>query len=149
MIAVSMEGLDMLTDKQYNFLYYLLSKSFHSNIDEIIMSMFGMKQYFLFRNNKPIAVVSFRKNGSLHCSCKSFSNVLYNIATAPRYRKKGYMKELLQYVLDTLKQEKKKHVYLEVLKDNVKAIGLYKNIGFNVIKECDNILLMRYTLKKQ
>jgi GNAT superfamily N-acetyltransferase len=146
MILVShgLEGLTTLS--QYEFLASFLSSSFHSNPDEILLSMNDMTQFFLFKNNKPVAVVSFRPKGSLQSTSKVYNNVLYNIATAPRYRKKGLMKTLLLHVLSTLKKQRRKKVYLEVLRSNTRAIRLYQHLGFRVIHSTPDIFLMQLTL---
>lgn len=155
MIIVS-NGLDAITsDEQYSFLFKFLSQSFHTdNIYDTILTMLNMKQYFFFKNNKPIAVVSFRKKGYLNCAGTYYTNVLYNVATSPYYRRKGYMKRLLQFVIEEMRKQKRKYLHLEVLKDNEKAINLYKKIGFEVIYECmptslhNGIYLMRINLRQ-
>lgn len=147
---LSSNGLNTLTDQQYQYLFYLLSKSFHTNPHDLILSMLTMNQFFLLKNNKPIAVVSFHKKGPLHCSSKLYPNILYNIATAPHYRKKGYMKQLLQHVLFTLKKQRRKYVHLEVLKTNIPAIHLYEKLGFKILDDVcnENIYLMKLDLTK-
>lgn len=145
-IIISSNGLANLTDLQYDYLSSLLYHSFHTDPYDILLSMLSMKQFFLFKNNKPVAVISFRPKGVLNSSSSSRTNVLYNIATAPRYRKKGFMKTLLQHVLSTLKKQRRKYVHLEVLRINIPAISLYKKLGFQVVQSTPDILLMRKTL---
>lgn len=147
MIIVS-HGLEGLTTlPQYEFLASFLASSFHSNPDEILLSMNDdMTQFFMFKNNKPVAVVSFRPKGHLQSTSKVYVNVLYNIATAPRYRKKGHMKTLLLHVLSTLKKQRRKQVHLEVLRSNKRAIRLYRHFGFRVIHSTPEIFLMQLTL---
>jgi len=150
MIVVS-NGLDAITSgDQYKFLFKFLSQSFHTDrIYETLQTMLNMRQYFFFKNNKPIAVVSFKKRGHLNCSGIHHTNVLYNVATSPYYRRKGYMKQLLQFVMDDMRKQKRKYLHLEVLKDNEKALNLYKKLGFEVIYECSGkgIYLMRLRLR--
>lgn len=150
MIVVS-KGLSAITtEKKYYRLVQLLSHSFHDVFPfEIIQSMLNMKQYFWFQDNQPVAVVSFRKKGILICNKRYYSNVLYNVATAPLYRKKGYMKKLLQYIIRISKQQKKRCLHLEVSKDNHSAIHLYQKLGFEIMEECNKIYHMRLLLKKK
>lgn len=57
---------------------------------------------------------------------------LQNIAIAKNKQSKGLGKELLQYALNYLNQEKHiKTVFLEVRISNIPAISLYKKLGFN------------------
>lgn len=137
-MIVFSHGLDAITtDQQYEFLTKFLQKSFHSaDVENLLMSMTEMEQFFFFQNYKPVAVVSFKKKGYLHCTGKHYRNTLYNVATAPYYRKRGYMKELLKFLMQQKKKQRLKYLHLEVLKKNTKAVGLYKSLGFKVLYEC-------------
>lgn len=154
MIVVS-NGLEAIkTDQHYGSLSRLIGNAFKgAHIDEILLSMIQMKQYFFFKNNKPIAVVSLRKKGYLVCTGTYHTNTIYNVATAPYYRKKGYMKKIFRRVFDDMRKQRKKYAHLEVLKTNTKAINLYKKLGFKIIYECaptsshKGIYLMRLRLR--
>jgi len=155
MIIVS-NGLDAIASgDQYRFLFKFFSQSFHTNnVYDTFLSMLKMRQYFFFKNNKPIAVVSFKKRGFVNCTGTYYTNVLYNVATSPYYRRKGYMKQLLYFIIDEMRKQRRKYLHLEVLKDNEKAINLYKKLGFEIIYECDpsfslgGIYLMRLCLRR-
>lgn len=155
MIVVS-QGLDAITtDKQYFFLTKFIQQSFHSaDVENLLMSMTNMEQFFFFHNSKPIAVVSFNKRGYLHCTDTCYSNTLYNVATAPYYRKKGYMKKLLKFIIQQKKKQRLKYLHLEVLKNNTKAVSLYKSLGFKILYEClptstqKGIYVMRLCLRE-
>lgn len=155
MIVVS-QGLDAITtDQQYSFLSKFLQQSFHSaDVGNLLLSMTGMEQFFFFQNNKPVAVVSFKKRGHLHCTGAYYSNTLYNVATAPYYRKRGYMKQLLKFLIQQKRKQRIKYLHLEVLKKNIKAVGLYQSLGFEILYEClptsthKGIYVMRLRLKK-
>lgn len=155
MIVVS-QGLDAITtDQQYSFLTKFLQQSFRSaDVGDLLMSMSEMEQYFFFQKHKPVAVVSFRKRGHLHCTGAYYSNTLYNVATSPYYRKRGYMKKLLKFLIQQKRKQRVKHLHLEVLKNNLKAVNLYRSLGFEVLYECmpssthKGIYVMRLTLKK-
>lgn len=132
MIVVS-QGLDGLALQHYKPLYNIIQSSFpNGDAAEIIGSMQNMVQYFYFKKNKPIAIVSFRKRGRLYSQInKNFSNVLYNVATAPNYRKKGYMKKLLRFIIQhQFGDYKRRCLHLEVLTNNTPASSLYKKLGF-------------------
>lgn len=55
---------------------------------------------------------------------------LLNIAVAPKQRKRGYGKMLLQAVLTQAKERGATHCFLEVRKSNAPAIALYESFGF-------------------
>lgn len=150
MIVVS-NGLDEITNKtQYNYLSSFLSKSFQSNDpDDLLGFMMSMKQYFYFKNNKPIAVVSFKNKGYLYCTETYYNNVIYNVATAPYYRNKGIMTKLLRYVFSDLRKQNKTFVYMEVYQNNINAISLYKKLGFELVFYCERkgVYLLRLRLR--
>ena len=146
MIVIS-NGLQAITTKpQYQYLCKFMSNSFCTHPHNIISSMENMKQYFYFRNNRPVASVSYRELGDVHCKRYLHHNVLYNIATSDTYRRKGIMMRLLHSIIHDLKAKGKRHINLEVLKSNVPAVRLYHKLGFRVIASCNNILLMRIRL---
>lgn len=147
MLIVS-QGLETIamSSPQYRFLSSFLSKTFSSNVQDILHSMKDMTQYFYYKNAKPVAVLSFRKHGHLQCSQKPCPNMVYNVATAPYYRKRGYMKQLFLALFRDLKQQKQKFVHLEVLQNNLPAIALYKKLGFRVVEICEGIYHMRKQL---
>lgn len=146
MIVVS-NGLHAIKTKtQYQYLCHFMSKSFCTHPQTIVPSMETMKQYFYFQNNRPVASVSYREIGNLYCKRNQHHNVLYNIATADAYRRKGIMKKLLQSIIHDLKARGKRHINLEVMNHNLPAIRLYQKLGFRVVHSCHNILLMRIRL---
>lgn len=55
-----------------------------------------------------------------------------NVAVLPEHRRKGIARQLIQAALDLARQHKIKNVVLEVIADNVPAVKLYENIGFEV-----------------
>lgn len=155
MIVIS-HGLDAITtDQQYCFLSKFLQKSFRtSDVENLLMSMTEMEQFFFFQKHKPVAVVSFKKRGHLHCTGTYYNNTIYNVATAPYYRKKGFMKKLLKFLIQQKKKQRLKYLHLEVLKNNTKAVSLYRSLGFEVLYEClpssthKGIYVMRLRLRE-
>ena len=60
---------------------------------------------------------------------------IIHIYVSPTERRKGIAKKM---VSDFIEKFKPKSIMLEVRKSNVAAIGLYKNLGFEVISERKN-----------
>lgn len=148
MIVVS-RGLDAITtEKQYAFLSHYLQTSLRvPDVKDLLYNMDDMEQYFFFHNHKPVAVASFMKKGVLHCTGNHYRNTLYNVATAPYYRKRGYMKKLLTFLIQQKKAQRFQTLHLEVLKNNKKALRLYRSLGFKVLHECPTIYVMRLCLR--
>jgi ribosomal protein S18 acetylase RimI-like enzyme len=69
------------------------------------------------------------------------------LAILPEMRGKGLGKALLTEVVTTLQKNTQiKNIYLEVVKDNVIAVNLYKEIGFEKIGELKSIFTKDGTL---
>lgn len=85
--------------------------------------------YIVFDDDVPVGVMLGNiKNyqGIKTMRCGGF-------AVIPTYRSKGIGKELFKLHLSLARENKCKQLYLEVLKDNVEAVKLYKNIGYNPV----------------
>ena len=79
---------------------------------------------------------------------KGFGNIdehtpEFAISLFKEYRGKGLGTKLMKTMLELLKQKGYKMTSLAVQKDNY-AVNMYKNVGFNVIKELDEEYLMVY-----
>ncbi|MFW6006880.1 MAG: GNAT family N-acetyltransferase [Halanaerobiales bacterium] len=61
--------------------------------------------------------------------------VIEDVFTIPQWRRKGIATKIIRYALGYAKSIKLSGIELEVLKENKKAVNLYKNLGFKVIKE--------------
>lgn len=149
MIVVS-RGLDAITtEKQYAFLSKYLQTSLRvADVENLLQNMNGMEQYFFFHNHKPVSVISFVKKGVLHCTGgRYYHNILYNVATAPYYRKRGYMKKLMSFLIQQKKAQRFHTLHLEVLKNNKNALDLYQSMGFKVLKECPTTYIMCVRLR--
>ena len=57
---------------------------------------------------------------------------IQNFCISKDYQSKGYGKELLEYLINYLKDNNSKSIYLEVNYNNIRAINLYKKYGFEV-----------------
>jgi ribosomal protein S18 acetylase RimI-like enzyme len=152
-MIVESRGLDAITTgRQYRRLVRMLSHSFRDvEAEEVLGSMLGMKQYFWFQDHLPVAVVSFRDRGLLQCNHRHYANVLYNVATDPYYRRRGYMEKLLRHVVHSSHRQNKRCLNLETRKDNRPARHLYEKLGFAVAGSCEEkgIDRMRLCLKKR
>ncbi len=56
--------------------------------------------------------------------------VIHLFTVSPFYRKKGYSKEMFQYLLDTAKEKGFKAIHLDVAYGNIPAEKLYSKFGF-------------------
>lgn len=66
---------------------------------------------------------------------------IYGVYIFQRYRGKGYGKELMRHTIDTCNANT---IFLKVDKNNTIAIGLYKEIGFYMVNQYKNDIVMRY-----
>jgi len=58
---------------------------------------------------------------------------IVNIAISKDFRRKSIGKKLLEFLINEIKDEKIKKIYLEVKEDNIPAINLYTNFRFKII----------------
>ena len=65
--------------------------------------------------------------------------MLDEIYVEQEYRNKGIGTDIIKNVIN-----ENDIIYLWVYKENVKAISLYKKLGFNVIDETDSRYYMKY-----
>lgn len=81
------------------------------------------------QNNKIIAylIISKREN--------SKQIRIYSIAIAPKARGLGLAKRLMNYAEDVCKKESKERISLEVSKENIPAINLYRSFGYEIVGE--------------
>ena len=109
----------------------IIFQCFYKKIDTQGIDYFlsNCDTYIMFQNMKIIALVQVEYETS-----RRFW--LQHVCTHPTYRRRGYMKLLLSYVLLDIKirYPKLKEVRLEVEKDLKGAQKLYKLIGFQLKK---------------
>lgn len=84
------------------------------------------------RNDKIIAylIISKREN--------SKQLRIYSIAVVTEARGLGVAKTLMKYVEKVCEQESKERISLEVSKENLPAISLYQNMGYQIVGEKPN-----------
>lgn len=85
-------------------------------------------------------VVDNKVIGCLLLTDKDDGILLDEIYLEEEYRNKGIGTDILKRVLSI-----NNIVYLWVYKENIKAISLYKNLGFNVINETEFRYYMKYS----
>jgi len=84
------------------------------------------KIYIMYDDDKGVAF--------LHVT-ELYENIdIVNIVVDPKLRKKGYATLLMDYMLSEL-SEKIEIITLEVAVDNINAIKLYSNFGFEIINK--------------
>lgn len=110
-----------------------------------VLSKPNLIHFFGYQENIPVAYCQvIHKTESANFSSGAKIN---SIAVLPESRGQGLGKELLQEVVDTLrKNENIKNIYLDVVKDNVIAVNLYKEVGFEKVGELKNIFKKDNTL---
>ena len=101
----------------------------HLNFIESLKDKKDKKYFLVQQNSKNIGVINFTNITKMSLYIGLFAN--------PDL--KGVGKVLMQKILQI---PNKKDLYAEVFKDNKKAIRLYKNFGFKLIKIKDKILTM-------
>ncbi len=60
---------------------------------------------------------------------------IYKIVVSKEFRKKQIAFKIVEFLLDELKKNNVKKIFLEVRKSNIPAISLYKKCGFINIRE--------------
>lgn len=56
---------------------------------------------------------------------------LFNIAIDPAFQQRGLARQLLEYLIERLREKSVTTLWLEVRASNIKAINLYQSLGFN------------------
>jgi len=60
---------------------------------------------------------------------------ILNVCITHQYQHQGYGRKLLEYALDGVKRQGATIAYLEVRRSNLRAISLYRKMGFKLIGE--------------
>lgn len=63
---------------------------------------------------------------------------ILNIATKNTYKRKGYARAILEFVLLFCKQNGINKLFLEVKTSNLPAIAFYKGLGFTTLRQRNN-----------
>jgi len=81
---------------------------------------------------------------------------IHNIACAPIARRSGAAQRLLTYLLHWCSERGVEHIFLEVRRNNVAALSLYRKFGFNICgcrgsyySDGEDALLMQYIVESE
>lgn len=110
-----------------------------------VLSNKNLIHFFDYYNNIPVAYCQVvYKSDSENFRSGAKINAL---AVLPENRGDGLGKKLLQETMSELQKNSNiKNIYLDVVKDNIIAINLYKEIGFKKVGELRNIFTKDNTL---
>lgn len=89
----------------------------------------GMTIYLAEFNKKTI--------GKVHIQLITGLGSIYGLGVLPKYRGKGYGRQILVMAIDKLKEVGANKIMLQVSADNSKALNLYKSCGFNEVSTMD------------
>ena len=106
---------------------------------ETSLSMDTLKEYILTKETYHVFVSeSDSLTGYLILWISDTYAEVIDIVVKEKYRRKGYAKEMLKFAYQLLKENNVKSLSLEVSVDNIKAINLYENEGFIIVKAIKN-----------
>ncbi len=94
-------------------------------------------------NDYKLVVVDDNVVGSILVSNYEYDILLDEIYLEENYRNLGIGSDLIKKVLNN-----NKIVYLWVYKDNIKALNLYKKLGFHILEETETRYKMFYNVNK-
>lgn len=117
------ENKDMLD------ILYLDKENFSNNFDE--------KFYLEYIKNQRVIVSEYEKEivGYILFNQILDEAEIYKIVVSKDFRKKQIAFRIMEYLLNELKKNNVKKIFLEVRKSNIPAISLYKKCGFINIRE--------------
>jgi ribosomal protein S18 acetylase RimI-like enzyme len=75
--------------------------------------------------------------GKIHISIAASEGFIYGFGILPRFRGKGYGREVLCSALDILNKKNVDNIFLDVATENKNALGLYESCGFEEISVMD------------
>ena len=78
---------------------------------------------------------------------------IYNLGIKEKYRKQGYVYQLLNFTINSIQTIS--NIYVELRKSNLAALNLYKKLGFEIYNErskyysmpTEDAILMKYITK--
>lgn len=101
------------------------------NVDTIVAKEFNRKErikFFSYLKKNLVAysfLTKFEKSTKLH-------NCILGIVIADPWHRKGFGKKICRHMIKYAWKKGFKKIWLTVFFDNVKAINLYKNLGFEI-----------------
>lgn len=105
--------------------------------DENFSNNFDEKFYLEYIKNQRVVVAENQKNivGYILFNQILDEAEIYKIVVSKEFRKKQIAFKIVEFLLDELKKNNVKKIFLEVRKNNIPAISLYKKCGFINIRE--------------
>ena len=105
--------------------------------DENFSNNFDEKFYLEYIKNQRVVVAENQKNivGYILFNQILDEAEIYKIVVSKEFRKKQIAFKIVEFLLDELKKNDVKKIFLEVRKSNIPAISLYKKCGFINIRE--------------
>ncbi len=99
-----------------------------------------------FTNEKHTIIGIFNNKQELIGGC-AYSIVLdeceiLQLCIAKNWQRKGYARQLLEFIFAEITQKQVRECFLEVKFDNLAAINLYQQAGFNIITRRKNYYLI-------
>ncbi|MCZ7409351.1 ribosomal protein S18-alanine N-acetyltransferase [Parvimonas micra] len=104
-------------------------ENFSNNFDEKFYLEYIKSQRVIVAENENIIVGYVLFNQILD------EAEIYKIVVSKNFRKKQIAFKIVEFLLDELKKNNVKKIFLEVRKSNIPAISLYKKCGFINIRE--------------
>lgn len=98
----------------------------------------GKTFFMILFDNNPIGLIGIMNVSKINKNAEIFIMI-----GEKEFRGKGIGKLALRYLVDVAKKNKINNLYLSVKKTNLKAINLYKQIGFKIVgknSEVDMVL---------
>ena len=104
-------------------------ENFSNNFDE--------KFYLEYIKNQRVIIAENQKNivGYILFNQILDEAEIYKIVVSKNFRNKQIAFKIIEFLLDELKKNNVKKIFLEVRKSNIPAISLYKKCGFIDIRE--------------
>ncbi|WBB30690.1 ribosomal protein S18-alanine N-acetyltransferase [Parvimonas micra] len=105
--------------------------------DENFSNNFDEKFYLEYIKNQRVVVAENQKNivGYILFNQILDEAEIYKIVVSKNFRNKRIAFKIVEFLLDELKKNNVKKIFLEVRKSNIPAISLYKKCGFINIRE--------------
>ena len=105
--------------------------------DENFSNNFDEKFYLEYIKNQRVIVAENQKNivGYILFNQILDEAEIYKIVVSKNFRKKQIAFKIMEFLLNELKKNNVKKIFLEVRKSNIPAINLYKKCGFIEIRE--------------
>jgi ribosomal protein S18 acetylase RimI-like enzyme len=121
---------------------FIPALSHRTNISEYSLKLFNFSITFeAWHENILVGLIAVYFNDDSETTA-----FISSVSTLESFSGKGIAKSLLTDCIQFAKEKKFKQILLEVDKENVKAISLYKTFGFVDFQDKDNNFLLKLTI---